>query len=67
MSDTPRTDNAEAWATERPRPVDSISSFARTLERENATLRDALEEITFAGHINWARKRATQALNAKPL
>lgn len=48
MSDTPRTDRAQAradadWHTHDP--YYAMRDFARELERENAQLRDALTEI----------------------
>jgi cell division protein FtsB len=41
VSDTPKTDAAVEWATCRPGPISSIAEFARSLERENAALREA--------------------------
>jgi chromosome segregation ATPase len=41
VSDTPKTDAAVEWATCRPGPISSLAEFARSLERENAALREA--------------------------
>jgi chromosome segregation ATPase len=46
VSDTPKTDAAVEWATCRPGPISSIAEFARSLERENAALRGALDAAT---------------------
>jgi hypothetical protein len=44
VSATPKTDAAVEWATFRPGPISSIAEFARSLERENAELRKALQD-----------------------
>ena len=49
MSDTPKTDAAVEWATCRPGPISSIAEFARSLERENAALRQDKERLDWLG------------------
>jgi hypothetical protein len=46
VSDTPKTDAAVEWATFRPGPISSLAEFARSLERENAALREAHDAAT---------------------
>jgi len=67
MSDTPRADAAFALWDRGNCGFDYLQSVMRKLERENADMGRALLEITFAGHVGYARKRAKQALDAKSL
>lgn len=79
MSDTPRTDKACGWPVGHHGRIDSSdlklspdgpfvhSSVAREVERENAALRAALEEIRDLKHlpIETVRSIATNALEGR--
>ena len=67
MSDTPKTDDAFDALGRKACGTRYVQTVMQNLERENDKLTRALLEITFAGHVGYARKRAKQALDAKSL